>query len=118
MTQENRNLSVMLEKDRDSLERTYRPAIVFEIDNLLNFQGGPALRQKLAHGLVSGEACHGADAIYACWFMFRLCCLHVFERWDELTEWMDGNNDSECDAAPPRTAEVASESADSEPGSS
>ena len=112
MTQGNRSLSVMLEKDRDSLEEIYGPAIVFEIDGLFNFRGGPALRHQAAHGLVSDEACHGPDTIYACWFIFRLCCLHVAERWDELAEWMDGNQGPEKAAKPPDPAKIAADAAE------
>ena len=91
MIQENRNLSVLLSKDRQSLEAVLGPAIVYEIENLFDFQGGPAIRHRLAHGLLSGQACCGADAIYACWFIFRLCCLPLFEHWNKLAEWMDGS---------------------------
>ena len=105
-TQENRSLSVMLKRDRDSLEKIYGPEIVFEIENLFDFDGGPAVRHQVAHGLVSGETCHGADAIYACWFMFRLCCLHVFPNWDELAEWMDGNQNNGTGTAPPEPSDV------------
>ena len=89
MTQENRNLSVMLTKDRESLEEVFGSAIVYEIENLFDFRGGPALRHQLAHGLVSGDECYGTDAIYASWFIFRLCCLPVLDHWDNLTEWME-----------------------------
>lgn len=106
MTQENRSLSVMLKRDRDSLEKIYGQAIVFEIENLFDFDGGPAVRHQVAHGLVSGVTCHGADAIYACWFMFRLCCLHVFEHWDELAEWMDGNQDPGTGTASPEPSDI------------
>ncbi len=116
MTQENRNLSVMLTKDRALLESLYGPAIVYEIENLFDFRGGPALRHQLAHGLVSGAACHGTDAIYACWFIFRLCCLHVFEHWDKLAEWMDGNQGRERSSAPGGPPSDVAEAADNDPG--
>ena len=91
MTQENRNLSELLTKDRESLEEVFGAAIVYEIENLFDFRGGPSLRHQLAHGLVSGQACYGTDAIYACWFIYLLCCLPVFDHWEKLAEWMDGN---------------------------
>ncbi len=91
MIQEDRNLSVLLKKDRELLEEIFGSAIIYEIENLFDFRGGPALRHELAHGLVSGEACYGSDAIYACWFIFRLCCLPVLNNWKQLAEWMDGN---------------------------
>lgn len=94
MTQEDRVLSVLLTRDRHSLEEVFGDAIVYEIENLFNFRGGPAIRHRLAHGLLSGQACHGTDAIYACWFIFRLCCLPLFDHWDRLAEWMDGPRNS------------------------
>jgi hypothetical protein len=78
MTRESRTISVMLEKDRAVLEKIIGPAIVFEVGNLFDFRGGPSLRDELAHGLLSSGACYGPDAIYACWFIFRLCCLPLF----------------------------------------
>ena len=116
MTQENRNLSVLLTKDRVSLEGLYGPAIVYEIENLFDFRGGPALRHQLAHGLVSGVSCHGTDAIYACWFIFRLCCLHVFEHWDRLAEWMEGNQGPERGPASGPPSNVAAKAADNDRG--
>ena len=89
MTQENRTISVMLDKDRGSLEATFGPAIVYEIENLFDFRGGPSIRHQLAHGLVSGDRCYDTDSIYACWFMFRLCCLPLFPRWERVAETLD-----------------------------
>ena len=116
MTQENRTLSVMLKKDRDSLERIYGTAIVYEIENLFDFPGGPALRHQLAHGLVSGAQCYGTDAIYACWFMFRLCCLHLFKHWERLAEWMEGNQGWERSSAPGGPLSDVAEAGDNDPG--
>jgi hypothetical protein len=84
MTQENRTISVMLEKDRVVLEKIFGPNIVFEIENLFDFRAGPAIRHDLAHGLLSANACQGPDAIFACWFIFRLCCLPLFPHWNEV----------------------------------
>ena len=86
MTQENRTLSVMLGKDRAMLERILGTAITFEIENLFDFEGGPSLRHQLAHGLLSAGACHSHDAIYACWFIFRLCCLPLFRHWQQVAD--------------------------------
>lgn len=86
MTQENRNLSVMLNRDRETLESIFGGAIVFEIENLFDFRGGPALRHQLAHGLLSAGECYGADSIYACWFIFRLCTLPLLPHWQQVTK--------------------------------
>ena len=89
MTQESRTLSVMLDKEREPLERTLGPAIVFEIENLFDFRGGPAVRHQVAHGLVSAAECYNTDSIYACWFIFRLYCLPLFPHWDQLACRLD-----------------------------
>ena len=89
MTQESRRLSVMLDKERAPLEGILGPAIVFEIENLFHFRAGPALRHQIAHGLVSAAECYDTDSIYACWFIFRLFCLPLFPRWEEVAQRMD-----------------------------
>ena len=89
MTQENRTLSTMLEKDREMLEKIFGSAIIFEIENIFDFRGGPAIRHQVAHGLISGNECHTPDSIYACWFIFRLCCLPIFPHWQQITDWLN-----------------------------
>ena len=89
MTQENRSLSRLLDNEREALGKIFGPAIVFEIDNLFNFRGGPALRNRVAHGSMSDDACHSVEAIYACWFIFHLCCLPLFPYWREVSEELD-----------------------------
>ena len=84
MTQVNRTLSVMFDKERGPLEWILGPAIFFEIENLFDLRGGPALRHQIAHGLISAAECQGTDSIYAWWFMFRLCRLPLFPHWDEV----------------------------------
>jgi len=86
MTQENRNLSVMLNRDRETLESIFGGAIVFEIESLFDFRGGPALRHQLAHGLLSAEKCYGADSVHACWFIFRLCTLPLLPHWEQVAK--------------------------------
>ncbi len=89
MTQENRSLSGLLDNEREALEKIFGPAIVFEIDNLFNFRGGPALRNQVVHGSMFDDACHDADAVYACWFVFHLCCLPLFPHWRDVAEALD-----------------------------
>jgi hypothetical protein len=86
MTQESKTISTMLEKDRALLESIFGPAIVCEIDNLFDFRGGPSIRHQVAHGLMPAAAFHSPDEIYACWFIFRLCCLPLYAHWDKVTE--------------------------------
>ena len=89
MTQEDRNLSVMLKKERESLEGVLGPAIVFEIENLFDFRAGPVLRHRLAHGLVTANECYETGSIYACWFIFRLFCLPLLPNWEEIEAQLD-----------------------------
>ena len=91
MTQEDRTLSEMLNKEREPLERILGPAIVFEIENLFDFRDGPALRHRLAHGLVSAGECYDIDSIYACWFIYRLCCLPLFPHWQHVARSLDSS---------------------------
>lgn len=89
MTQENRTISMMLNNDRATLEKIFRPAIVFEIDNLFDFDGGPTIRHQVAHGLMADGTFDSPDAIYACWFIFRLCCLPMLPRWEGVAKVLD-----------------------------
>ena len=89
MTQEDRSLSMMLKKDREALESVFGAAIVYEIENLFVFDWGPSIRHRLAHGLISSSECHGSDSIYACWFVFRLCCLPLAPRWQLVVERLE-----------------------------
>lgn len=46
--------------------------IAFELDALFCDPFGPNLRNELAHGLLSDDACESVEAIYAWWLGFRL----------------------------------------------
>ena len=92
MTQESRSLSVLLGDPelRNALEEILGPAILFEIENLFDRRGGPALRHDLAHGRMTAGECNGTDSVYACWFIFRLLCLPLFRVWDQVAIRLDG----------------------------
>ena len=89
MTEESRSLPSMLNNYRDELERILGPAIVFDMDNVFVFEGGPKIRHGIAHGLISGAECFSADAIYACWLIYRLCCLPLLRDWAKVAESLD-----------------------------
>ncbi len=89
MTQEIRPFSVLLKKERETLENTLGTAIVYEIENLFDYRGGPALRHQLAHGLVTANQCYSPDSIYACWFIFRLFCNALLSDLDRWTNTLD-----------------------------
>lgn len=89
MTQESRSLPSMLDNCREVLEGIFGPAMVFDMDNVFVFKGGPKIRHSVAHGLISGAECSSADAIYACWFIYRLCCLPLLQDWAKVAESLD-----------------------------
>jgi hypothetical protein len=49
-----------------------------DIANVFLSTPGPHLRHSLSHGLLHDGAPYGADAIYGCWLIFRLCLLSLF----------------------------------------
>ncbi len=89
MTEVSRSLPSMLNNHQAALERILGPAIVFDMDNVFVFEGGPKIRHRIAHGLISGAECFSADSIYACWFIYRLCCLPLLEDWAKVAEYLD-----------------------------
>lgn len=73
--QENRSLSSLLKNMRPELERWLTAANIFELEELLDFEGGPTLRHEVAHGSFHDGSGHDSDVVYACWFIFRLVVL-------------------------------------------
>ena len=59
-------------------------AVVFEIENMFDHQAGPTLRHRMAHGLLHQWVFGGRDAIYACWFIYRLCIGQLAPHADEV----------------------------------
>jgi hypothetical protein len=83
--QEDRTISSLFEIMRSELDEAFGTAITTEIDNLFLSKPGPHLRHAVAHGLLLDAGAVGPDAIYGCWFLFRLCMLPLFRRYEELT---------------------------------
>ena len=89
MTEESRSLPSMLKNCQAALERILGPALVFDMDNVFVFEGGPKIRHRIAHGLISGDECSSTDAIYACWLIYRLCCLPLLRDWAKVAQSLD-----------------------------
>jgi hypothetical protein len=83
-TQEDRTISALFEQMRAELEDTFGSAITADIDNVFLSKPGPSLRYALAHGILHDGSPYGADAIYACWLIFRLCCIPLFQHREEI----------------------------------
>lgn len=82
--QEDRTISALFEHMRPELEDTFGQAIAADIDNVFLSKPGPSLRHQVAHGLLTDGSPYGADAIYACWLIFRLCCIPLFRQRDRV----------------------------------
>lgn len=83
-TQEDRSITSLLESMRPALIRVFGQNIVFEIENLFLFRGGPALRHSIAHGQLPTGGFLAAETGYACWFILQLCCLPLLPHWSDI----------------------------------
>lgn len=81
MLQEDRPLSALIDQLRPELERIFTAPVVYEMELLFTYRGGPALRHDFAHGKVTDGYCFSPDVIYACWFIYHLTCLPLLPYW-------------------------------------
>lgn len=89
LTQNDRAISQLLGKYRPEMVGVFSEPIVFEIDLLFNSRVGPALRHNIAHGKLSSDDFYSHEVMYACWFIFRLACMPLFGRWEEVSQQID-----------------------------
>lgn len=77
-----RSLNVLLTTFRQQLEAILGERLVWEMDSLLNFRPGPALRNELAHGKMHWNRFFSDEAIMACWLVYLLVILPIRPHWD------------------------------------
>ncbi|KQM20094.1 hypothetical protein ASE73_04940 [Sphingomonas sp. Leaf24] len=77
-----RSLSVLLTTFRRQLEAILGEKLVWEMDSLLNFRPGPALRNELAHGKMHWNRFFSDEAIMACWLIYLLVILPIRPHWE------------------------------------
>lgn len=82
-TEEEMNLSKMLERMAEPLTAFFGADLLSEIDMLFSVKPGPALRHQLSHGHISSGHCFHSDAIYANWLMYRLVVGFIPFEWEE-----------------------------------
>jgi hypothetical protein len=82
-TEEDRSLDAIITNHRAELVDILGAPLLDELDRIFNIQPGPALRHDVAHGQLSAGQCYSPDVIYACWLLYRVCCLFLMEKWDE-----------------------------------
>jgi hypothetical protein len=82
-TEEDSSLDAIIGNHRPELNDILGAPLLEELDRVFNIQPGPALRHDVAHGQMSAGQCYSPDVIYACWLLYRVCCLFLMEKWDE-----------------------------------
>jgi hypothetical protein len=82
-TEEDSSLDAIIGNHRPELNDILGAPLLEELDRVFNIQPGPALRHDVALGQMSAGQCYSPDVIYACWLLYRVCCLFLMEKWDE-----------------------------------
>ena len=89
--QQDRTISSLFEQMRPELDTILTTAIAADIERVFLTKPGPHLRHALAHGLLHDWDPYGADAIYACWLIFRLCMLPLYRHRERLRSMFNGS---------------------------
>jgi hypothetical protein len=82
-TEEDRSLDAIIRNHRAELVDILGAPLLEELDRVFNIKPGPALRHDVAHGQLSAGQCYSPDLIYACWLLYRVCCLFLMKNWEE-----------------------------------
>jgi hypothetical protein len=90
-TQQDRTISSLFEQMRPQLDSILTTANTADIERVFLTKPGPYLRHALAHGLLHDGDPYGADAIYACWLIFRLCLLPLYRHRERLRSMFNGS---------------------------
>jgi hypothetical protein len=83
-TQQDRTISSLYEQMRAELDEILGAPITTDIQNVFLSRPGPGIRHSLAHGLLHDGDPYGADALYACWLIFRICLLPLLQIRDKI----------------------------------
>jgi hypothetical protein len=81
MFQEDRSISGLLKSRREQLESIFGVDLIYTIDLLYNFKGGPCLRHELAHGKLAPGSCYLHSSIHACWLTYYMVSLPLLPHW-------------------------------------
>jgi hypothetical protein len=82
-TEEDRSLDAIITHHRAELIGMLGAPLLEELERIFNIQPGPTLRHDVAHGQLSFGRCYSPDVIYACWLLYRVCCLPLITMWDD-----------------------------------
>jgi hypothetical protein len=84
MVQEDLGLRDLIEQLRSELNSILHERHVADIDRLFIDRNGPEIRDRLSHGLMDHGEPFGADAVYACWLIYRLVVVPILPRWQAI----------------------------------
>lgn len=82
LTQEDQSLSQMYSNRKKELEQVFGVDITYTLHLLFNIKGGPMLRHKMAHGKITAGQSYQSECIYACWLMYHLACVPLYNYWE------------------------------------
>jgi hypothetical protein len=83
-TQEDRMIGPLFSDMRRELEAIFGAAIVADLERVFLIKVGPCIRHSVAHGLLHDSDPGSADAIYACWLIFRLAMIPLYPYREQL----------------------------------
>lgn len=84
MVQQDRTISSLFDQMRLELDAVFGVSITADIERVFLSKLGPSIRHSVAHGLLHDGSPSGEDAIYACWLIYRLCCIPVFSKAEQI----------------------------------
>ena len=87
-TQQDRTISQLYAQMRPELDAIFGISLTADIERVFLEKPGPHLRHAVAHGLLSDGDPFGADAVYGCWLIWRLCLLPLVPHRDQLRLWL------------------------------
>jgi hypothetical protein len=91
-TQQDRTISSLYEQMRPELDAIFGMALISDIDRVFLSKPGPHLRHAVAHGLLADGDPFGADAVYGCWLIWRLCLAPLVPHRDQIRQWLAGSD--------------------------
>lgn len=77
--QEDRTISALFEQMRPELDSIFGSPITTDIENVFLKKPGPYIRHSIAHGLLHDGEPYSDDSLYACWLIFQLCMIPLYE---------------------------------------
>ncbi|WP_448097650.1 DUF7380 domain-containing protein [Luteibacter yeojuensis] len=82
-TQEAMSIQQLFDKLRGDLDNIFGEAMTADIHRVFLARSGPALRHAVAHGDVLDQTPFSSDTRYACWLIFRLALIPLFDQYEQ-----------------------------------